>query len=445
MRTPTQKFQAMGFAPPFAVAALGVIVSAWVAGSLWTGCGGGGGSGSGAEVDLTGIWNGWWFSRSGPSGRLSADVTHQNNSLSGLLGIHGSPCLSNANISGTATRGSLTFGAVSGQQRVQFSGTYQANWVTGTYSVESGECMGDEGSFSLSKGGALVTTLVSGIGFIPPQYSTAFPLGAHMVVQGGNVFWYEGATKSLKKTPVSGDQVTTLASGFKSDFAPLAADSHHVYVADSWTVKRVSLEGGPVEELAVGDFYIEDLATDGDQVYWVEQGPSSIVRKVPVQGGAVQTLGGAGGPAGRIRVEGDEVFWIGSPFEIHQVSRNGGSVTPVLTDLPYLEDFIVDGASIFLSEEGGRIERASIHGGDRTTLLDGSPWWSPYFLAVSPPYLYWVNQQEVGKIDLTGGPPTVIFNGVVAGAGFADSIAVDETSVYWTEMGAGAIKKTTPR
>jgi len=66
---------------------------------------------------------------------------------------------------------------------------------------------------------------------------------------------------------------------------PFAADATAIYFADKWTIKRVSIAGGVPQRVATGDFYIRDVATDGANVYWVEDGPFSVVRSVPVNGG----------------------------------------------------------------------------------------------------------------------------------------------------------------
>ena len=98
-----------------------------------------------------------------------------------------------------------------------------------------------------------------------------------IVVDENNVYWVEAASGKVKKVPISGGTVTTLASGL-NDPARIAVDQNYVYwteaangVAGAGAVKYVSKNGGQVVTLASGLNKPYGTATDGVYLFWTEQ------------------------------------------------------------------------------------------------------------------------------------------------------------------------------
>jgi pectate lyase len=111
-------------------------------------CGGGGGG----PVNVTGDWSGTWTSSRGSGSTLSATLLQSGTSVSGTAQVGGSPCLSTGDVSGTVSGSGATFGVVSGSHGITFTANrITASSMTGTYSVSSGWCAGDSGSFSLTR------------------------------------------------------------------------------------------------------------------------------------------------------------------------------------------------------------------------------------------------------------------------------------------------------
>ncbi len=102
----------------------------------------------GTEINLTGIWTGSWSSANGiDGGSVSTSLTQSGSSLSGTVSISGSPCLSSGEVSGAINDNNVSFGAVSGTDKIFFTATCTSNSMSGEYSITSGFCAGDTGTF----------------------------------------------------------------------------------------------------------------------------------------------------------------------------------------------------------------------------------------------------------------------------------------------------------
>jgi hypothetical protein len=97
--------------------------------------------------NLTGSWSGNWQSSTGIGGNLTADLIQNDDVLSGVVSITGSACISSGTVSGIVSNDTVTFGVVSGFTTVEYTASFISDAMSGTYSVTSGACAGDTGSF----------------------------------------------------------------------------------------------------------------------------------------------------------------------------------------------------------------------------------------------------------------------------------------------------------
>ena len=109
-----------------------------------------------AETSVTGTWQGSWASNSGTSGSFGADLSQSGNTLTGGLLLLNSSCFVGGKISGTITGNSISLGVLFSSfgptSQVLLTGTVDANGSgQGEYSVQTGPCAGDSGTFSLTK------------------------------------------------------------------------------------------------------------------------------------------------------------------------------------------------------------------------------------------------------------------------------------------------------
>jgi hypothetical protein len=310
----------------------------------------------------------------------------------------------------------------------------------------------------VSLAGGPASTLVSGI-----------DAPVALAVDSTNIYWNE--FWRIAKAPIGGGgPITTLASGISSDMARIAADQTNVYILDGDLIKKVPLNGGTVEKLSsahggsIGDFSAinQDIVTDGVNVYWTvgTVGPSPpVVQKVPVGGGSVVTLSNDASfvyPQDcywRIAVDSQNVYWsTGSSTipvngcAIKKAPIIGGATTTVVDTA--FGDFTVDGINIYFSASSS-INKIPVSGGSISTVATNVV---PSVLANDSLNLYWIDPSQsqpggIGKVSEAGGNATFLVSKILKTDPLlaAEGIAVDQSSVYWTETIGGTIYKATPK
>ena len=273
-------------------------------------------------------------------------------------------------------------------------------------------------------------------------------------VDTSKLYWVEGGTIGETEGFGGIKSVAFGGGGEKSHVesalgGPFDVDDTYVYFANSFTIKRVPIAGGAVERIVISDFYVRDVATDGAFIYWVEDSMATV-RKISPNGGPVTTLGSGSGPAGIIRLDATHVFWMDHEDTIRQVPKGGGGVVSVVGPVAGgITDFVVNGANVFFSEwDGARIRQTSVSGGATRTLVDFGPLHPDQTrrLETDGQAVYWIDQATIGKVPLTGGSMELFVQGATISDPFlAGGIAVDQTTVYWTESATGAIVMATPK
>ncbi len=289
---------------------------------------------------------------------------------------------------------------------------------------------------SVPKTGGSPAVLVQGEG-------RAFRLG----MNASWLYWTEGSAGRIARAASGGGTAATVVSGIASESPPIAVSDLHVFVADNSRIKKIPLAGGMPETVASGSYRIKDLVTDGASVYWVADDVFSNVYKAPVGGGAATLLGtvpsGAiAGPVGPIRLQDGIVYWMTHYDAIVSVPAAGGTSQVVASGLPFLNDFVVEGANIYFSEnDTGKIRKMSLAGDQFSDLASESPMWSPTMLTTDGQNLYWINQRHVAKIPVAGGTGTTIFEPGTLDPYTPGAVAFDTGFVYWTDPVNRVIRK----
>lgn len=296
-----------------------------------------------------------------------------------------------------------------------------------------GECVGPDplGGNWGTEGGVAPTTL-----------GQASPLA--LVVDATNAYWLgEGG---VWRTPLSGSPRTRLATTPNS--APgsaLAVDATSVYWLDA-TIWKVATGGGAPVELVGPDCTAidcgprEPIAVDATSLYYVAHGN---VMRVPIGGGTPIPLATGQSP-GAITSDGANVYWTDATSgTVMRVSATGGTpVTIASNQIRLVSAVAVDTTFVYWMNGGdpntscsdnstGTVMRAPLQGGTPTTLASGQS--CQVALAVDATSVYWTNSVgSVMKAMLAGGPPVLLSSGPSLPVG----LAVDSTNVYWGSNGA---------
>ena len=261
-------------------------------------------------------------------------------------------------------------------------------------------------------------------------------------IEGGVLGGIEGFT-GLRASALDGSNVVNVVEA--AEAGPFSADANAVYFANRLTLKSVSTAGGTPRRLAIGDFYIKDVVSDGERVYWVEDGPA-VVRSVSVNGGPVTTLGAAPGPASRIRIDATYVYWLAHNDEIHRVPKAGGTSVRLVGPITGgATDFDIDATSIYISGwDSGVIMKAPLAGGSTTPLASLGPDQTRR-IAAHGGKVYWIDQQYVASVTADGQTTVPIHDGILSDPFSANGLAFDNQSLFWTEIAMDAIRKATPK
>jgi hypothetical protein len=275
------------------------------------------------------------------------------------------------------------------------------------------------------------------------------------------VNWIESNGQGLARIARlgAGNAPQTVADGISSSPSTFVVAGGALIVPDLYRLKSISLSGGLPSTLVVDTWPIANLATDGTSLVW-NDARNGTLRKAPVVGGVVTVLadtaalGAFIGTPGSIRIgPNGGAYWVvsvsaapGQPGTPNVVSAPVAaptmSVTATAPNLPDATDLAVDATGVYIAEAlgvGPSIVRAPLSGAGTLTTVNSNPV-GPRMLTLDGPTLYWVDGLEIAKIPAAGGAPFGVLDfdsGAVAG-----SVAIDSTSVYFTEPTLQDIRRT---
>jgi hypothetical protein len=212
-------------------------------------------------------------------------------------------------------------------------------------------------------------------------------------------------TGTVRKVPLPGGTPVTLASSQVG--GAIAVDSTSVYFSDGGGVVKVGLSGGAPESLVSGLLNVGGLSVDSSSVYWVSV--EGAVTKVAVTGGTTVLLTSKRSNA--IAVDATSVYFADAlDGAIWKVGLAGSTLSPITEGRGYTNGIAVDATSVYWTVQGA----LGTHGCNADVACGGF----------------------VMKVGLFGGTPVTL-----ASSPNPFALAVDSTSVYWTDTTEGTVMK----
>jgi hypothetical protein len=255
--------------------------------------------------------------------------------------------------------------------------------------------------------------------------------GCAIAVDGAHVFW-QG--QGLMSAGLDGSSPTEIVQGSVDDYG-LVADGHNVYWGMEGTVFRRDVAQGVVVELASTPARVRAITVDAANVYWsdVEGG----VHSVPIGGTDAVTIAAGAYPNPALGVGPDSIYW-GTDEGLMAAPLGGG--VPVLLASGSVWDLEVVGEDVvYVDQTAAALMNLPKSGRAPVVLATFFGGEMPFWLDVDADNAYLATRAAIVKVPLDGGDPVPL-----AGASVPCSLAVDATSVYFTDLFDG-LKKITPK
>ena len=263
-----------------------------------------------------------------------------------------------------------------------------------------------------------------------------------VAVDDTSVYWAGGCGGALYKTSLAGGVVTVLASGpnWCVDAVQLHDDRVYFGTGCASTIAQVPVTGGAATQLLSTEqdapyACVHSIAQASEGLYVTT---SHDVQRVGYDGATPSVIADQRISPGAIGVASDGIYWIEEQQapaptvfvgNLTRASRPDGGDPGLVVDADEFSGVAVTDTAIVYSESGSLWRRdpdhstwaiAPITGVARDIHIDGDT-------------VYWIDDGTVAKVDLHGGPMTVIARTKdISTTLTLLGLAVDATRVYWT-------------
>ena len=208
--------------------------------------------------------------------------------------------------------------------------------------------------------------------------------------------------------------------------------------------------GGPRYELAYASTnnFLTMLATDGERIYFLDYGGSSV-RSVPVGGGAVSLVAEVDPPAtatagfGRIAARDGYVYWaMASTGGLYRAVADGTGTGPLQIAAVEAFGVAVDADHLYWSVPSQgvihRLKLTSIGSAEEPETVVTSGEWIDE-IVLKDDRIFWAASSTVGTALKDGLNQQLIT--LASGEANVWSLTVDDDYVYWTNSGSGELRR----
>jgi hypothetical protein len=278
-----------------------------------------------------------------------------------------------------------------------------------------------------------------------------------LALDASKVYWTDNEPTGAVLVQTKGGGAPTVLYANRAEPAGIAVDATNVYWTETGfhnpthcVVMQAPLTGGAPTTLWDGaQGYPYSVVVDATSVYWIAptNDPTTFdVMKLPIGGGAAVTLATDAyvdfpGNPHALAVDATSVYYPGYDYgsqsgTVLSVPIGGGSPTVLVTDsqTPYIEAIAIDGASVYY---GSPLRRIPLAGGAAPVTISASSY-DLAGLAVDGANAFFLAFTNMAKVPVGGGATTSLAPATANGVW---DIAVDATSIFWTDVPHGGISE----
>jgi hypothetical protein len=262
---------------------------------------------------------------------------------------------------------------------------------------------------------------------------------------------YIAGNSNIYAVSLSGGGAVGLANNYPQNSPTgIAIDGSYVYWTNfqTGTVMRVDLNGSTAPlQLSSGQTYPSAMAIDGTYLYWVNYNSPGAVMKMLLSSQAVSSLAsGINGPAG-IAVDSAYAYvGLASDDYVISVQLSNGSIAQLTTFQNNPSAIAIDSSNVYFTNDAinGDAHQVAKNANKSAGVSLGPSASPPGGIATDGTNVYWVGNDNVYKcpVGAVGGCKVFVPNQTRAAY-----VAVDSTSVYWTDCPGttGSLMSITPK